>query len=160
MDANIDGYPNYHITSDGRVFNIKTGRCLSAAKDTGGYLILRLCKNGSGKMFLIHRLVATAYLPNPNNLPVVMHLDDDIENNNVSNLRWGSHADNSQDMASKKRGGWHGRFGEKHASAKLSDKQRIEIREKYKTGNYTQKELGMLYSVDQGLISKITRNSK
>jgi DNA-binding MarR family transcriptional regulator len=62
-----------------------------------------------------------------------------------------------KDRDLKKRDAWRGKFGEKHASSKLKDSQRIEIASKYKTGRYTQSELAKEYKVDQGLISKITK---
>lgn len=49
------------------------------------------------KQYYLHRLVALAYIPNPNNLPVVCHIDDNPLNNKVSNLKWGTHKDNTQD---------------------------------------------------------------
>ena len=63
-----------------------------------GYLYVNL--NGSnGKMITrrVHRLVAIAFIPNPENLPVVMHIDNDKANPVVTNLKWGTHQENTQD---------------------------------------------------------------
>ena len=57
-------------------------------KDYKGYLRLSLCKEGKLKLFRIHRLVAEAFIPNPNNLPQVNHKDENKENNCISNLEW------------------------------------------------------------------------
>jgi len=52
------------------------------------YLLVTLCKDGKKKPFWIHRLVAKAFIPNPQNLPEVNHIDEDKTNNVVSNLEW------------------------------------------------------------------------
>lgn len=53
-----------------------------------GYLYVRLCDKEKNKQFQVHRLVAQAFIPNPNNLPEVNHKDEDKTNNKVSNLEW------------------------------------------------------------------------
>ena len=62
----------------------------------GKYLFVKLCKNGSCTAYNIHRLVAEAFILNPNNLPVVDHIDTDCHNNCVWNLRWTSYSENSK----------------------------------------------------------------
>ena len=57
-------------------------------KDYKGYLRLNLCKEGKQKPFKVHRLVAQAFIPNPNNLPQVNHKDENKENNCITNLEW------------------------------------------------------------------------
>lgn len=57
-------------------------------KDYKGYLRLTLCKEGKQKPFRVHRLVAEAFIPNPNNLPQVNHKDENKENNCITNLEW------------------------------------------------------------------------
>ena len=88
MYKEIENYPNYVIHDNGRVQNIKTGRILHPQFYGNGYLRVGLYKNGEVKFFLIHRLVAAAFLPNPNNWPVVNHKDGNPSNNNVNNLEW------------------------------------------------------------------------
>ena len=63
---------------------ILTPHCLNGRK----YYIVTLCRNEVGKHYLIHRLVATAFIDNPYNLPAVNHKDENPSNNNVSNLEW------------------------------------------------------------------------
>ena len=90
----IEGYEGLYQVSDlGRVKALnynKTGmeRVLSAGKDTGGYMYVILHKNGKGKMCSVHRLVAQAFIPNPNGLPEINHKDECKTNNIVSNLEW------------------------------------------------------------------------
>lgn len=61
---------------------------LKPGKNTGGYLQIKLCKNGKRKIFTIHRLVAETFIPNPDNLLCINHKDENKENNRVENLEW------------------------------------------------------------------------
>lgn len=61
----------------------------------GGYPTVRLCKKSKVKNYTVHRLVATAFIPNPDNLPCVNHKDENKQNNNVENLEWCSVAYNN-----------------------------------------------------------------
>ena len=72
----IEGYENYEVTTTGEVINAKTGRVLKRQKTKKGYLQVVLCKNCKPKSFLVHRLVAQAFIPNPLNLPCINHKDE------------------------------------------------------------------------------------
>ena len=87
----IEGYEGlYQISNLGRVRSFKRNkvRVLKPVANKYGYLIVNLRKNNSLKTLSIHRLVAQAFLPNPNNFPQVNHKDEDKTNNIVSNLEW------------------------------------------------------------------------
>lgn len=60
------------------------------------YLRVNLCKNNIHQIFSIHRLVAEAFIPNPNNLPEVNHKDENVQNNRVDNLEWCNHLYNCE----------------------------------------------------------------
>ena len=96
MFKEIKDYPNYIIHDNGLVQNIKSGRFLHPTFFGNGYLRVGLSKNGEQQYFLIHRLVAEAFLPNEENLPIVNHKDGNPSNNNVSNLEWCSPQYNAQ----------------------------------------------------------------
>ena len=66
-----------------------------------GYLRLRLTKNGKGKQFQIHRLVAEAFIPNPENKPYIDHINTDRTDNRVENLRWVTNKENCNNPISK-----------------------------------------------------------
>lgn len=84
----------YAITEDGKVYSYRSKKYLSPYKNKGGYLIATLSKQNIKEHFLIHRLVAEAYIPNPNNYPQVNHKDEDKTNNHFSNLEWITAKDN------------------------------------------------------------------
>lgn len=87
----IDGFENqYAVSSKGRVKNLKTNRILGGRYDGAGYKAVIL----NGKNYNVHRLVALAFLDNPNKLPQVNHIDEDKLNNDVKNLEWVSIEDN------------------------------------------------------------------
>ena len=87
---------NYAISNLGRVKNLKTNRIISFDKEEKGYCRLSIKVNGKKKHYAIHRLVAIAFIPNPENKPQVDHIDCDKTNNCVSNLRWCSNKENAQ----------------------------------------------------------------
>lgn len=89
----IDGYPNYQVSNMGRVKSLNyklTGKekIMNICNGGSGYLKICLSKDGKRKQYFIHRLVAQAFIPNPNNLPQVNHRDEDKQNNSVENLEW------------------------------------------------------------------------
>lgn len=87
----IEGYQGiYQVSNFGRVKSLKFGKekILRPRKTRNGYLRVNLCKNEKLKGYYIHRLIATAFIPNPMNLPTVNHIDEDKTNNNVTNLEW------------------------------------------------------------------------
>lgn len=85
----IEGYDGiYEVSSWGRVKNSRTGRVLKAGKDIYGYLFVNVYKNGKRTNYKVHRLVAQAFIPNPQNKPQVNHIDENKENNYVENLEW------------------------------------------------------------------------
>lgn len=101
----IEGWPDYYINTRGEVWSHRglEPRKLKPAKNKQGYLVVVLCDYGFRKQKLVHRLVAEAYLPNPNKLPLVCHRDDNPSNPKLDNLFWGSHKDNCIDSINKGR---------------------------------------------------------
>lgn len=99
MFTDIKGYDGYKINENGIVIN-KKGHMMRPAINGNGYLRVPLeVYDENGKLLhrdnkFIHRLVAEAYIPNPNNLEVVMHKDNDKLHVHYSNLEWGSQSDN------------------------------------------------------------------
>lgn len=82
-----------HYVKNGRGLRIVSGRILKTTITCNGYEMLRLGKNGKHKA--VHRLVASAFIPNPCNLPDVNHKDENKSNNVVWNLEWCNHSYNA-----------------------------------------------------------------
>jgi hypothetical protein len=91
----IEGYEGlYQVSNLGRVKSLGNGgsnskeRIRKLSKEKCGYLFVALSKNGIKKQYKVHRLVASAFIPNHNNLPYVNHKDECKTNNACSNLEW------------------------------------------------------------------------
>lgn len=87
---------NYSINEKGEVRNDRTGIIkASFVNKSNGYLSVDLYKNNKSEKVTIHRLLAEAFIPNPENKPCVDHKDGNRKNNDLSNLRWASYSDNN-----------------------------------------------------------------
>lgn len=97
----IEGYEDYLIYDDGRVFSKKRNIFKKHNNHRNGYLQIVLCKNGKCKTFLIHRLVALHYVnnPHPDKYNIVDHLDRNKKHNNRTNLRWCNQAINMSNQS-------------------------------------------------------------
>lgn len=83
----INDYPNYSISDIGKIRNNKTGTILNQGNHHG-YKRVTLYHNRKPKHLFVHRLVADAFVPNPNNLPYVNHKNEIRDDNNAFNLEW------------------------------------------------------------------------
>jgi hypothetical protein len=90
----IPGSEHYFITEDGNVINNKTGKTLKPEITQRGYYRIEIRINGNKKRLYVHKLVAQAYLPNPDNKPMVDHRDQQKHNNHKRNLRWVTNQEN------------------------------------------------------------------
>lgn len=89
----IEGYEGlYQVSSQGRIKsldrNTTNGKIRKFQTSKSGYLSVTLSKNGVVKRQSVHRLVAEAFIPNPNNLPQINHKNEDKTNNSIENLEW------------------------------------------------------------------------
>lgn len=92
---NVEGYEGlYQVSNFGKVRSLITNRILKPFQTKDGYLRIKLSKDGNKKMFYIHRLVATAFLSNEEELPEIDHINNDRSDNRVANLQWISHVEN------------------------------------------------------------------
>ena len=92
----IQGYPNYLIYDDGKVFSKKSNKFLKPFINSRGYYRVDLCENGKRKNYKIHRLIGIHYIPNPDMKPQVDHINRIRTDNRIENLRWVSHLENQQ----------------------------------------------------------------
>ena len=84
----IEGFEKYEVSNLGRVRNIKSGRILKPFPNRGGYLRHKLYGYDKKKNLPLHRIIATAFIDNPDEKPCVNHIDENKLNNDLSNLEW------------------------------------------------------------------------
>lgn len=151
----IDGYPDYSISDHGRVrrdvatHSWRANRLLKSVLHEGGYEIVSLHRDGSGLNKKVHRLVAIAFIPNPDGLPTVNHIDGNKRNNLASNLAWASYADQARHAL---RTGLVP-TGQYHFLAKISDEEVRKIRDL--AGTMTYREIGQMFGVSTGHAANI-----
>lgn len=92
----IEGFENYSVSTKGRVRNDRTGVIYVGRANKRGYFDIHLRRNNKRERRYIHRLVAEAFIPNPNNYPCVNHIDENKSNNASSNLEWCTYMYNNQ----------------------------------------------------------------
>lgn len=99
----VKDYIDYFVSNWGRIKSLKSGkeRILKPGINKG-HLQVELRKDGEGHNKQVHRLVAEAFIPNPENKPYVDHIDGNPLNNNVSNLRWATPKENSNNPVTLK----------------------------------------------------------
>ena len=133
----IEDYEDlYQVSNYGRVKSVgnnktRKEKILKSGTDNYGYQLVALCKDGKQKMFKVHRLVAMAFIDNPNNYGEVNHKDEVKTNNHVDNLEWCDRKYNcnygtrnerrAKTMIEKLSGNNHplyGKFGKEHPNSK------------------------------------------
>ena len=148
----------YKISNLGRRKN-KLGKiCRQRIKKE--YNTARLCKNNIYQEFLTHRLVAMAFIPNPENKPEVNHKDENGTKwyNVVWNLEWATKSENA--IHRHKNGLQKPIVGSDSNFAKLTEKQVLEIKELYSSGKYSQTKISEIYNVRQTCVSKIINGQR
>jgi len=128
-----------------------SGKFISHKKNKAGYIYVKLYKGKSEKSFLLHRLVAVAFLPNPENKPVINHIDNNKENNDLDNLQWCTQAENVDWTVRQGRN--RGPSSEKCHLSKLKPSDILEIRELGESKST--KEIAKIFGVSVGNIRHI-----
>ncbi|CAL6066511.1 Conserved_hypothetical protein [Hexamita inflata] len=139
----IVDYPNYEVSNLGQVRNKSTGRILKPYEDKDGYLTVGLYLNKIKKTCKIHRLVAQAFLENPNNYNEIDHINGSPSNNNVQNLRWTSPRDNCKNRNGNNFGNqfiFIDQLPEENMNEYKQNlnKKHIDSSNKFQIGNYVQ----------------------
>ena len=166
----IQDFPEYEVSDtglvrswrhpiDGRIPHLSYPHLLKPHKGERGYLAVILRVEGSAKTYrrLVHRLVAQAFIPNPDGLPDVAHQNGNPPDCHVQNLRWSTHVDNQMDMRR------HGTMqdGEKSVTAKLTVSQIAAIRHACKLGpRGTQRRLAAAHGISVAQISRIVNGKR
>lgn len=144
LEGIVDNGKNYEVSSNGQVRNIKTKRILKPWKVPKGYHHVRLAFKGTkDRKYGIHRLVALAFIPNPENKSHVNHIDANKINNSVENLEWVSPEENSR----------HANINELFKT-KLTQNDVIEIK-KLLLDNVSQYKIAKQFNVSRTAIANI-----
>lgn len=154
----IDGIkPYYEINTNGCIRNKYTNKILKQTFDKERYLRVNLASTKKkSKRFLVHRLVALTFIPNPNNLATVNHINYDKANNSIENLEWMSAIDNIKDA--KKHGRFLHRKGEDAPNSKYKSKQ-IKMVCEYLQNGLSNKEISELTGIQKNIIVFIKNGS-
>jgi DNA-binding XRE family transcriptional regulator len=138
---------NYIVTSEGEIYNKKTGRKLKFDKSSKYY---RVQLGKYNKKESVHRIVASLFIPNTQNKPCVNHINGNRLDNRVNNLEWCTHSENeihSRDVLKKQYAN-----GFDLPQTKISKEESLKIKELFETGEYTKAKLGRMFNVSRKAI--------
>jgi hypothetical protein len=90
----IPGFPDYIAYEDGRIYSKKTNKFMTACNGSYGYKLVCVRKNGKASTQKVHRLIASAFLPNPENKAQVNHKNGIKSDNRLENLEWATQSEN------------------------------------------------------------------
>jgi len=156
----ITGYENlYEVSNLGRVKSlirtkhIKEDRIMKPTAHCTGYQIIGLTVNGKQKLFRLHRIVALHFCEKKDDCDVVNHKNGIKDDNKASNLEWTTVSGNTSHSFAM--GLQSVRRGQESNLSVLSESDVIKIREKFKEGGYTKKQIGLLFNVSRTCIHHI-----
>ena len=145
------------ITEDGQIWSKRSNRFLKLSL-SNGYLTTNTKIGGRTVCLRAHRLVAEAYIPNPDNKPYVNHKDGNKQNNHVSNLEWCTAKENVQHAYDT--GLAKGVSGTENSKSKLTEEDVLFIRANYKPYDkeFGSRGLGRKFNVHHTIISRVINN--
>jgi len=156
----VAGYEGlYEVDELGNIFSIKRpnaiGGLLKFTPDSFGYLRVGFSKDNKVKTYKAHRIVAAAFIPNPDNKPQVNHINGIKTDNRVENLEWATQKENINHawgigLSKNKK-------GHKSLLSKLNKDQRIQMLTDYVVNRASQKQVAKKYSISQPLVSMIMK---
>lgn len=148
----VPSFPDYEVSDKGAVRRASTGRVLAQRPCRNGYPMVHVSRAGKKYLRDVHRFVAEAFLGTPSTPKAeVRHLDGSRTNNEPSNLRWGTRAENAKDKLA------HGtdRNGERHPLARLTLSDVREIKRLCEAKTERQRDIGARFGVTQTTVSAI-----
>ncbi len=117
-----------------------------------GYYTISLTAESVSYYYSLHRLVAKAFIPNPENKPCINHIDCDKTNNHIDNLEWVTYSENSKHAF---KNGLKNQYGENNSNSKLDAKTVEMIRKLYHKNGVSQKQISEIFNMSHGWVSKI-----
>ena len=142
----------YQASALGRIRSLRSLKIIKPCNASRGYVLVTLYFDGGRKSVNVHRLIAAAFLPNPDNLPSVNHKDLDKKNNVSSNLEWVTAKENS--LHASARGAMA--VGARNWNTKLSTDQVLQIRSMLKAG-HTKTFIGEVHGVHRTTVLNIAK---
>ena len=140
----------YRVSNLGRVKSMRfNGRILTGSINHSGYMVVNLTKDGVTKHKFIHRLVATAFIDNPENKPFINHIDSNPLNNVIDNLEWCTQAENVHHAM--KKGRLVAPLGEENGKSKLDKSRVLQIRKAWEA-HHNYSLVGRLFDVNAGTV--------
>lgn len=160
----------YAVTKDGKVWaKPKTTVAGNGVKHHKGHWLkshaysgrtnhqrVYLSRHGKKHGLQVHRLVAQAYIPNPNNLPVVNHIDGNPLNNHVSNLEWTTHSGNCKHAVAYGLTKLPNQIGEFNSNARLTKVDVIKIKQLHSSG-FSLVDIAEMFKVAKKTVSDVVR---
>lgn len=134
------------IRWNSKCFAFRKVRYLTIKEHPSGYIYAALSKDKKQRRYLVHRLVADAFIPNTNNKPFVNHMDGNKLNNVLSNLEWVTRSENAIHAFKI---GLQCNKGEKHPKHKATEKIVLEIRAKFQPRKYSSRRLATEYGLSK-----------
>lgn len=147
----IPGHERYEINSDAIIRNATTKTIKKQYLNSIGYLMVSFSYKNKSRPLRVHRLLASAFIPNPDGLPHINHKDGNKTNNTIGNLEWCTHAEN---MTHAFKTGLANNTGIKNGMAKLSESKAKQAKEWLKQG-YSQYRIARNLGVSRSAILKI-----
>jgi hypothetical protein len=158
----IPGYDGmYQVSTNGTIYSTRYKRYRKLMKDRYGYSVVGLNKNGSQHFFLVHRLVAESFLPNPEKKPEVNHIDGNKQNNQIENLEWATRDENMEHayaVGLAKKGNVPQKPKKARYNRRFTVEQAEAIRGEYVKGICGYKLLARKYGVSSSIIKNIVLN--
>ena len=157
---NVPDYEKYIISEFGEIIKLpyvdsngffRNGRKIKSSKNVAGYYSVALINKGKIKKSFLHRVVASAFIPNIENKPQVNHKDSDKSNNHYKNLEWCTDKENKKHSAINKTNA----FGDRNGRAKLNNEKVEKIRKLLIEKNHSHSEIAKLFGVNPTIISDI-----
>ena len=156
MKKQIPEAPNYYIYSNGKIWSSNRNKFLISVIMSNGYHGISLYNNGIQLQRLVHRLVAKAFISNPENKPQVNHKDNNKLNNHISNLEWVTCSENHLHAYAN---GKSTMKGEKHPLSILTEGKVVAIKLAIKNG-VKNRYLADKYNVSQQIICDINKGRR
>lgn len=144
----------YQVSNKGNVRNVKFDRPLSLIDHHTGYTKVNLYKNNKSRQYSVHRLVATAFIPNPGNKKFTNHKNGIKDDNRVENLEWCTASENMQHAFDNGLATSPAVKGEQQGNSKLKRNEVLQIRKMCKNGK-SNTEIANIFGVEQHTICQI-----